>query len=77
MDYQKDKLGALWASKTSKGETMLSGTITLNGQTLKIVAFKNNKRPGKADPDFQVFKSKPREETPSFSDPLETDDIPF
>jgi len=33
----------------------------------------NNKRPGKNDPDFQIFPSKPRDETPA----VDEGDIPF
>lgn len=58
MDFSK-KLGVLW-QKEKNGKTYFTGNITINGEKHDIVLFANNKRPGKQDPDFQIFPSEPR-----------------
>ena len=69
MPYEKDpnEIGALWIKQTRGGGEMLSGKLTIDGVEHAIVAFRNDRKTGKA-PDWRVLKSVPRGEafaTPS------------
>ena len=93
MAYEKDpnELGALWMKSGAKGEYM-TGSITVNGETIKIVCFAGRKSSDKS-PDWRVLKSVPRESAPPpratdseppfsstrrpDSGPVDADDIPF
>lgn len=59
MDFSK-KMGSLWEND-GKGGKYLKGNITIDGVKHDIICFSNNKRPGKSDPDWQVFPSEPKE----------------
>lgn len=64
-DYKKDPLdiGALWVKTSGRGDYM-TGKLEIDGQTINVVCFKNDrKQPGSKQPDWRVMKSKPREET--------------
>ena len=58
-DYQK-RIGGIYENSNAKG-MWLSGSITVNGETVKFVAFRNpNKPEGSNFPDFEIFPPKPR-----------------
>ena len=84
MAYEKDpnELGALWSRTGAKGE-YLTGTITVNGEAIKVVCFSAKKSSDKS-PDWRVLRSVPRESRPeavpdqsSLSAPVNDSDIPF
>jgi uncharacterized protein (DUF736 family) len=61
MPSKEDEVGALWERSTKDGKVYMSGTI--NGQD--VVLFHNDyKKPGEKSPDWRVYKSQPRAETP-------------
>lgn len=67
-DKEKD-IGALWEKRTQKGAPFFSGTITVNGETVKFVAFKNGYKKEEKHPDFRLFLSKPGGESrPQYGD---------
>lgn len=83
MAYEKDpaELGALWVKSSAKGEYM-TGSITINGETIKIVCFAGRKSSDKS-PDWRVLKSVPRESRPevvpdqSSLTQINDSDVPF
>jgi len=57
---EKKDIGALWARTSKAGATFLSGKITVDGQEVEIIAFKNTyKKPGDKTPDWRVYPSTP------------------
>lgn len=59
------KLGALWAKQSAKGDYM-TGDVTVNGETQKVVIFANrfaeqDRAAGKQAPDWIVYKSTPKD----------------
>ncbi len=55
-----NKIGSLWEKTSKKGETFLSGSITIKGQGITIVCFKNSyKKPGDNQPDWVIQESEP------------------
>ena len=58
MANKEDKLGSLWVNK-EKG--YMSGTI--NGE--RVIIFKNGFKQADIQPDYIVYKSKPKEENAS------------
>jgi hypothetical protein len=52
----ENKIGALWVSSSSNPRAPFArGEIIINGQKLKIVVWKNNrKRPGERYPDYTI-----------------------
>jgi hypothetical protein len=49
------KIGALWAKKGAKGD-YFSGELIINGKTVPIVVFKNDRQEGK-QPDWHILLS--------------------
>jgi hypothetical protein len=59
-----EKLGALWAKQSAKGDYM-SGEVTINGQKQAVVVFANrffdqDTEAGKIPPHWIVYKSTPK-----------------
>lgn len=61
MAEREQSIGALWA-KQKGGNDFMTGKITIDGVEHGIVVFSNSKRPGKLDPDWRIFKSRPKAE---------------
>jgi hypothetical protein len=61
MAYEKDpaELGALWMKESARGAYM-TGTITVNGEAIKVVCFSAKKTSDKS-PDWRVLKSVPKD----------------
>lgn len=58
-------IGALWAKKSAKGLEFLSGSIEVSpGVRVEIVVFKNARKNKPNHPDWNIFKSNPRPQTP-------------
>lgn len=60
MADKNEKLGALWAKTSSKGD-YFSGEITINGTTHKLVVFANSFKDAANKPDFVIYRSLPRD----------------
>jgi len=60
MPKNENQLGALWIKESEKGQFM-SGYIEVNGEKLSIVCFKNSYKTEDKHPDWEIIKSKPRE----------------
>ena len=54
-------IGALWEKEGAKGLYM-TGNILINEEQYQIVVFRNDRKEGK-QPDWRIFKSKPRNAT--------------
>ncbi len=56
------ELGGLWLKTSNSGKKYMSGKFTINGETVEVVVFKNErKQPGERTPDYRVYKSQPRD----------------
>jgi uncharacterized protein (DUF736 family) len=79
---RESELGGLWLKESQKGDKFMSGKLTIDGQPVEVVVFKNkHKQPGERSPDYRVYRSQPRDgappqRRPSVADELD-DDIPF
>ena len=47
-------IGALWA-KESGGNKFLSGEVEVDGQKVRIVVFKNNRKEKETHPDYNIL----------------------
>jgi uncharacterized protein (DUF736 family) len=62
---KEDELGGLWLRTSSAGNKFMSGRLTLNGESVEVLVFKNNhKQPNERTPDYRVYRSAPREVQP-------------
>lgn len=52
-------IGGLYLNKSRNGLTYLSGFIEVNGERLKIVAFRNKEKISENTPDYQILPSTP------------------
>jgi uncharacterized protein (DUF736 family) len=62
---QDKSVGALWKNTSKDGKVYFSGVI---GDT-KIVVFENSYKEKESQPDYKIYKSKPKNES--------SEDIPF
>ena len=71
------ELGALWIRSGAKGQYM-TGTLTIDGTAIKVVAFTNQNKKNPKEPDYRILKSVPREQEQNVvPDTLEYGDNPF
>ena len=56
------ELGALWIRTGAKGQYM-TGTLTIDGTAIKVVAFTNHNKKNEKEPDWRILRSVPREQT--------------
>jgi uncharacterized protein (DUF736 family) len=56
---KEDKIGALWLNSSKSGVKYMSGSVTIDGVTTKLVVFKNNYKEKETHPDYVINKSKP------------------
>lgn len=54
-----DELGGLWHRSGKKGQYM-TGTLVINGTAHEIVCFYNDRKVNEKQPDWRVYKSKPK-----------------
>lgn len=64
------KIGALWM-KEGKKDKYMSGVIKVDGQEIKIVVFKNDRKESDKHPDYNIMLSEERKQVDS------DDTIPF
>lgn len=65
-------IGVLWAKTSAKGLEFMSGSIEISeGVRMEVVLFKNTRKSKPNQPDWQIFKSAPRNTTPV------ADTVPF
>ena len=60
---KEDELGALWL-KDGKNGKYFSGKITVDGQDIGIVIFKNTYKEKENQPDYKILRSRPRSDAP-------------
>ena len=61
----RDSIGGLWIKDGRNGKFM-SGKITqMNGAELSIVVFKNDKGDNPKRPDYRIYLSEPRGDSPA------------
>lgn len=58
MSEKEKDIGALWEKRTQKGAPFYSGSITVNGEQIRFVAFKNGYKKEDKHPDFRLFPAK-------------------
>lgn len=90
MSEKDQKVGALWAKSSSRGEFM-TGNIEMtteqiselqsNGGKMSVVVFRNERKSGK-QPDWAMLKARPRAEAQSTGSawegkPMTDEDVPF
>jgi len=72
-----DELGGIWRNVSAAGMAYYTGKLTIDGKTIEIVMFNNDKKPsGSKQPDWRVYRRKPKqpsEGTPSPSPKKETE----
>jgi len=56
-----DKLGALWAKTSDRGD-FFTGEIEIDGTKTRLVVFENRFKDGDKKPDWIIYRSKPRGE---------------
>ena len=62
MAEKEKSIGALWAKEGKAGEYM-TGQIDLeDGSKLRIVVFKNTFKKAENQPDYKIYKSRPRDD---------------
>jgi uncharacterized protein (DUF736 family) len=54
-----DELGALWEKDNGKG-TFFTGNVLINGEKVKIVAFRNSHKTNANSPDYRILRSRPK-----------------
>lgn len=59
MANREDELGCLWQKSSSKGD-YFSGQLEIDGTKHEIVVFPNGYKEATNQPDWIVYKSKPR-----------------
>ena len=70
-DKKNKSIGALWVNE-GKNIKYLAGEIEVNGETVKIVVFKNSYKTEEKHPDYRIYlKASKKEAEP------ETDELPF
>lgn len=68
MPEREDELGALWLKDSQAGKKYMSGKITVAGETVPVVVFKNDyKKEGERTPDYRIYRQQPREPQPERS----------
>jgi len=66
MSEKKPSIGGLWIKQGKSGQ-YLSGYVEVGGEKLNIIAFINGYKKEAKHPDYQVYKSEPREDsTPTY-----------
>jgi uncharacterized protein (DUF736 family) len=59
------ELGGLWLKTSNAGNKFMSGKLTINGELIEVVIFKNTfKQEGERTPDYRVYRSQPRDGAP-------------
>lgn len=58
----EQSIGALWEKSKDGGQTYMNGMIEIEGRTIKVVCFKNNKKQSDKSPDWRIFASKQKGE---------------
>lgn len=53
-----DELGALWINEKDDGSKYMSGQITVNGEKVGIVVFKNNYKRRSNHPDYNILQKR-------------------
>lgn len=66
----------MWEKTTQKGGKFLSGQITINGEAVKFVAFKNGYKKEDRHPDWKLYLSKPKEVAQHGSNDAELNNLP-
>ena len=59
-EWREREVGALWKSDNGK---FFTGRVTVNGETVKVVAFNNTDKKSDKAPDVNIYVSKDREES--------------
>jgi uncharacterized protein (DUF736 family) len=60
MADKNEKLGALWAKASSRGQ-YFTGQLEIDGVKTRIVVFENKFKDDEKKPDFIIYKAIPRE----------------
>ena len=50
----KESIGALWRKQVN-GKTLLSGSVTIDGKTVKLAIWENDYKKESKHPDFKIY----------------------
>jgi len=65
----RKKLGALWIKEISGGRKIMTGILEVNGDKIKVVAFRNTEKRTDKSPDFTIYEDTYKKpDTPPASD---------
>jgi len=67
----------LWLNEAKSGQKYMSGVVEIDGNTYKIVVFKNKYKEQDKHPDYKIFASTPRDQSSDQKADDFPDDIPF
>ncbi len=74
-DKTNADIGALWL-RSKEGKEYMTGTITIDGVAHEVVIFKNGFKEKPNQPDWRIYKSKPRDEVAAEATTIRIDDEP-
>ena len=63
--YKDEEVGAFWKRTSQRGQKYLAGHINMtdgSGESVKLVVFANNHKQNDNQPDYRIYKSRPRTE---------------
>lgn len=69
-NWKERKVGSLWKKE---GKDLYTGTISINGKDVKVIAFVNNDKQTSNSPDINIYLS---EETAAPASPAKTSPKP-
>jgi uncharacterized protein (DUF736 family) len=71
-----DSIGALWVKTSKNGKKFMSGKVEVDGKTVNIVVFKNEKTSEK-QPDYRILESVPQSQQDRPEPEDDSADLPF
>lgn len=71
-----DDLGAVWDKAGAKGK-FLSGSITVNGEQIRIVMFPNDKKTSDTQPSWRILRAKPKMDAAASPSEISPEDYPL
>lgn len=79
MSDTKKKIGALWTKELRDGKKILTGSVELNGEKVKVAVFRNSYKTEPKQPDYIVYLDdyKPKDKPAAEGDDGPADDFPF
>jgi uncharacterized protein (DUF736 family) len=71
--YKDEEVGAFWKRTSQKGQKYLAGHIKDGDESTKLVVFANTNKQNENQPDYRVYKSRPRTDYAAESKPQQSE----